>query len=65
MGFKLSRWDEKLLAYSDLFENRMMNLQVNYTLEEALDGGWKTLAECFDSREVGIKQVIVERYWPK
>lgn len=65
MGFKLSRWDEKLLRYSHLFEDRMMNLEVNYPLEEALDIGWKTLAECFDAKEVGIKQSILEKYWPK
>lgn len=64
MGFKLSRWDEQLLAYSKLFEERMMNLEVNYALEEALDLGWQTLAECFQSEEVGIKQSLVERYWP-
>lgn len=65
MGFKLSRWDEKLLHYSHLFEDRMMNLEVNYTLEEALDLGWKTLSECFDVHEVGIKQSLIEKYWPK
>lgn len=65
MGFKLSRWDEQLLHYSHLFEERMMNLDVNYTLEEALDMGWKTLAECFQSDEVGIKQTILNKFWPK
>ncbi len=65
MGFKLSRFDEKLINYSRLFEDRMMNLQVNYTLEEALDLGWKTLAECFERHEVGIKQTFVDKYWPK
>ncbi|MBS3903365.1 MAG: V-type ATP synthase subunit B [Anaplasmataceae bacterium] len=65
MGFKLSRWDEKLLAFSELFEHRMMNLEVNYTLEEALDLGWAMLAECFEMNEVGIKQSLVEKYWPK
>ncbi len=65
MGFKLSKWDEKLLHFSDLFEERMMNLQVNLTLEDALDLGWKTLAECFDSHEVGIKQSLIQKYWPK
>ncbi len=44
MGFKLSRWDEKLLNYSYLFEDRMMNLEVNLPFEEALDLGWKTLS---------------------
>jgi V/A-type H+/Na+-transporting ATPase subunit B len=65
MGFKLSRWDEKLLRYSLLFEERMMNLQVNLTLEAALDLGWLTLAEVFKLEEVGIKKQIADKYWPK
>jgi len=65
MGFKLSKWDEQLLRYSHLFEDRMMNLQVNMSLEDALDSGWKTLAECFQSQEVGIKQALLTKYWPK
>jgi len=65
MGFKLSRWDEKLLRYSFLFEERMMSLQVNLPLEQALDLGWETLAECFLFEEIGIKKSIAEKYWPK
>lgn len=65
MGFKLSRWDEKLLRYSQLFEQRMMSLQVNLQLEKALDLGWLTLAECFYPDEVGIKKQISDKYWPK
>lgn len=65
MGFKLSKWDEKLLLYSNLFEDRMMNLEVNYTLEEALDLGWLTFKECFEQNEVGIKQSLIDKYWPK
>lgn len=65
MGFRLSRWDEKLLEYSFLFEERMMNLEVNIPVEEALDLGWKTLAECFDPHEVGIKQSLLNKYWPE
>ncbi len=64
MGFKLSKWDEKLLNYSHLFEDRMMNLEVNLSLEEALNLGWKTLAECFRKDEVGIKQILLDKYWP-
>lgn len=65
MGFRLSRWDEKLLEYSFLFEDRMMNLDVNIPVEEALNLGWQTLAECFDLHEVGIKQSLLNKYWPK
>jgi len=63
MGFRLSKWDEKLLRYGILFEDRMMNLEVNYTLEEALDLGWRTLSECFDPHEVGMKQALIDKYW--
>ena len=65
MGFRLSKWDEQLLHYSHLFESRMMNLEVNYSLEEALNMGWKTLAECFQPEEVGIKEAILKKFWPK
>jgi V/A-type H+-transporting ATPase subunit B len=65
MGFKLSKWDEKLLRFSEMFEERMMDLEVNLPIESALDLGWKTLSECFSSHEVGIKQTLVDKYWPK
>jgi V/A-type H+-transporting ATPase subunit B len=64
MGFKLSKWDEKLLRYCGLFERRMMDLQVNISLEEALNLGWKTFAEVFDVEEIGIKQSLTDKYWP-
>lgn len=63
MGFRLSKWDEKLLHYSYLFEHRMMDLEVNLPLEEALDLGWKTLAACFESHEIGIKQALIDKYF--
>jgi V/A-type H+-transporting ATPase subunit B len=43
----------------------MMNLQVNLALESALDLGWKMLAECFEKHEVGIKQSLIDKYWPR
>ncbi len=64
MGFKLSRWDEQLLLFAHLFEKRLMNLSVNMSLEEALDYGWMTLAECFTVSEVGIKKSLADKYWP-
>lgn len=65
MGFRLSKWDEKLLRFAELFETRMMDLEVNLPLEDALDLGWKTLAECFTKEEVGIKQALIDKYWPR
>ncbi|SPN73256.1 V-type sodium pump subunit B,V-type ATP synthase subunit B,F0F1-type ATP synthase, beta subunit,ATP synthase archaeal, B subunit,ATP synthase alpha/beta family, nucleotide-binding domain [Chlamydia serpentis] len=65
MGFKLSNWDKKLLAFSQLFETRLMSLEVNIPLEAALDIGWKILAQSFTSEEVGIKAQLINKYWPK
>ena len=64
MGFRMSAWDDKLLRYGELFETRMMDLTVNIPLEEALDLGWRILAECFASQETGIPTALVERFWP-
>jgi V/A-type H+/Na+-transporting ATPase subunit B len=64
MGFRMSSWDEKLLRYGELFETRMMDLAVNIPLEEALDLGWRILAECFAPQETGIPTALVERFWP-
>ena len=65
MGFQMSNWDQKLLKYGKRFEAEMMDLSVNIPLEEALDLGWKILADCFDATETGIKTDLIEQYWPK
>lgn len=63
MGFKLSKWDNKLKKYAELFEMKMMNLEVNISLWEALDLAWEILGQCFDKHEVGIKAKLIEKYW--
>jgi len=64
MGFSMSKWDEKLLKYGELFENEMMDLSVNLSLEDSLDLGWKILATCFEKDETGIKSDLTEEFWP-
>ena len=65
MGFKMSEWDQKLLKYGADFEREMMDLSVNIPLEQALDLGWKLLADNFDRSEVGIASKLSEKFWPK
>lgn len=65
MGFMMSEWDEKLLKYGELFENKMMDLSVNIPLEQALDTGWQILAACFNPEETGIKSTLIDKYWKK
>ena len=65
MGFSMSRWDEKLLKYGELFEKKLMDLSVNLALEDALDLGWEILADCFEKDETGIKSELTDEFWPE
>ena len=65
MGFQMSAWDKKLLKYGKRFENEMMDLSVNIPLEQALDLGWKILADCFEPADTGIKSDLVNKFWPQ
>ncbi len=65
MGFVMNRWDEKLLKYGTLFEEKLMSLSVNLSLEDALDLGWQILADCFEKDETGMKSELIEEFWPE
>lgn len=67
MGFRLSKWDNKLLKYAEQFETKMMDLNVNLDITEQLDLGWQILAECFDKNETGLKGAWIDKYgkWDK
>ena len=64
MGFELSEWDERLLQYGELFEDKIMNLNLNIDLLDALDECWEILAECFQPEETGIRDTIIDKHWP-
>jgi V/A-type H+-transporting ATPase subunit B len=64
MAFELSPFDEKLLAFGSLFRRRFMDLEVSMSLEDALDLGWRTMAECFEPEELLIKQDVLDKYFP-
>ena len=64
MGFRMASWDKKLLKYGGLFEKQMMSLKVKIPLEQALDSGWQIMRECFSPEETGIRQAMINKYWP-
>lgn len=64
MGFIMSQWDNKLLKYGVLFEEKLMDLSVNIPLEEALDTGWEILGKCFRPEEIGMRTELIEKFWP-
>jgi V/A-type H+-transporting ATPase subunit B len=65
MGFSMTGWDGKLLAYGAAFEREMMDLSVNVPLEKALDKGWEILADCFEPEETGLRSELIGKFWPK
>ena len=64
MAFELSDYDEKCLKFGKLFRSRFMDVTVSLPLEEALDLGWQTMAECFDASELLMKDALVKKYFP-
>ncbi len=65
MAFELSDYDCKLLKFGNLFHERFMNSKVSLPLEQALDLGWQTLADCFEPNELLIKQALIDKYFPQ
>ena len=51
-----------LLGEKELLD---VDLSVNIPLEQALDLGWKILADCFDKSEVGIPTKLSDKFWPR
>jgi V/A-type H+-transporting ATPase subunit B len=64
MAFDLSAYDNKLIKFAEMFTSRFMALNVSIPLEQALDLGWQTLAECFEPQELLMKQALVDKYYP-
>ncbi len=65
MGFRMSKWDEKLIKYGEMFEREMMDLAVNIPLEKALDNGWRILKSCFLPQETGLRSELIDKFWPQ
>jgi V/A-type H+/Na+-transporting ATPase subunit B len=64
MAFDLSPYDNKLIKFAEMFTTRFMALNVSIPLEQALDLGWETLAECFEPQELLMKQALIDKYYP-
>jgi V/A-type H+-transporting ATPase subunit B len=65
MGFKMSKWDDTLIAYGKDFEQEVMDLNVNMPIEEALDKCWEILSRHFEPVQTGLKEELIKEYWPE
>jgi V/A-type H+-transporting ATPase subunit B len=63
MGFEISSFDSKVIAYGSDFEEQMMDLTVNLTLIEQLNLGWKLLSKHFQPEETSLPSKLIKKYW--
>lgn len=64
-GFDLTDYDERSLRFAKDYSMKLLAIDVNMGITEMLDTGWNLLAKHFKQEEVGIKQALVDKYWPK
>ena len=64
-GFDLSDYDLRCLDYAKDYAVRLLSIEVNITIDEMLDTAWELFAKYFSQAETGIKQVFIDKYWPK
>jgi V/A-type H+-transporting ATPase subunit B len=65
MAFELSETTKSCCSSAQLFHDRFMDFNVNITLDDALNLGWKTLAECFSPEELLMKEDLIKKYFPQ
>jgi V/A-type H+-transporting ATPase subunit B len=65
MAFDLSPQDRQMLKFGDLFQRRFMAIDVSLPLNDALDLGWQTMAECFAPEELLMRDHLIAKYYPR
>ncbi|MFO1471784.1 MAG: V-type ATP synthase subunit B [Turneriella sp.] len=62
-GFDLTRYDQRALEFAKAYSRELLAIDVNVSVEQMLDTGWRLMAAHFEKTEVGIKQAILDKYW--
>lgn len=64
-GFDLTEYDSRTLDFAKEYSRELLAIDVNADMEYILDTTWKLFGRYFRPEEVGIKQDLVDKYWPK
>ncbi len=64
-GFDLNDYDERTLKFAKDYSRELLAIDINIDIDSMLDTGWRLFAEHFNKTELGIKDELVEKYWPK
>ncbi len=63
-GFDLSDYDLRCLEYAKEYATRLLAIDVNISVTEMLDTAWEIFSKHFSPAETGIKQALIDKYWP-
>ncbi|MBN2348828.1 MAG: V-type ATP synthase subunit B [Bacteroidales bacterium] len=64
-GFDLTDYDERSLKFAKDYSAKLLAIDVNVEIDEMLNTGWELFNKHFKPEEVGIKQELVDKFWPK
>jgi len=64
-GFDLSDYDERTLKFAKDYSRELLAIDINIDITTMLNTGWELFAKYFSPEEVGIKDDLVTKYWPK
>ncbi|HUX57943.1 MAG TPA: V-type ATP synthase subunit B [Bacteroidales bacterium] len=64
-GFDLSDYDERTLRFAKDYSEKLLAIDINVDITSMLDTGWELFGKYFSIEEVGIKENLVLKYWPK
>ncbi len=64
-GFDLTEYDQRSLNFAKDYSNKLLAIDVNVDIDEMLSTGWNLFSKHFKAEELGIKQDLIDKYWPK
>lgn len=64
-GFDLTDYDQRSLDFAKDYSNKLLAIDVNIDVDQMLNTGWELFDKHFSAEEIGIKQELVEKYWPE
>ena len=63
-GFDLTDYDQRTLKFAYDYSKELLAIDVNIDVTKMLDTAWTLFAKYFSKAEVGIRNDLIEKYWP-
>ena len=64
-GFDLTDYDERTLSYAKEYSDKLLAIDVNIDTDTMINTAWGLFGKHFTHAEVGIRQELVDKYWPR